>query len=344
MLKGERPGGASKAGAEGGGEAERHWLERPLVFFGGKGGVGKTTCAAAWALLASRRGRRILLVSTDPAHSTSDLLGTPLGPEERRVTEHLWALEIDAEREAERYVERVRTDLLRRTPERLRAEMERQVELARVTPGAAEAALFDRVAEIALAQGERWDGVVFDTAPTGHTLRLLTLPELLQSWIDGLLDRRQRIQKLSALWRRNLLGGEEGDEPADPVERILGARRRTFFQLRERLLDPAITVFAFVLTPERLPILETARAVEVLRRHGVPVGGLVVNRVLPDSADDPPFFAARREQEGRYLEEIAERFPDLSRLRLPLLASDVTSHRGLEEIVTELERASLGSE
>jgi len=345
MLTAGRPGRApgGSSGPADDGTPPRHWLDRPLVFFGGKGGVGKTTCAVAWALATSRLGRRTLLVSTDPAHSTSDLLGVPLGASERRVTEHLWAQELDAAKEAEEYVDRIRTDLLRRVPERLRPEMERQVEMARVTPGAEEAALFDRVAEIALAQGDTWDTIVFDTAPTGHTLRLLALPELLQTWIDGLLDRRQRIQKLSELWRRNLLG-DGGDAAAqDPVERVLGARRRTFHQLRERLLDPERTVFAFVLTAERLPILETGRAVATLRRHGVPVGGMVVNRLLPASAADHPFLAARREQERQHLEEIERTFHDLPRLALPLLPHDVGGKEGLEEIVGELARQTAGA-
>lgn len=336
MLTAGRPGRAPGPGDDR--TPPRHWLDRPLVFFGGKGGVGKTTCAVAWALAASRLGRRTLLVSTDPAHSTSDLLGVALGAAERRVTEHLWAQEIDAAKEAEEYVDRIRIDLLRRVPERMRPEMERQVEMARVTPGAEEAALFDRVAEIALAQGDTWDAIVFDTAPTGHTLRLLALPELLQTWIDGLLDRRQRIQKLSELWRRNLVGDGGDEEAQDPVERVLGARRRTFHQLRERLLDSERTVFAFVLTAERLPILETGRAVATLRRHGVPVGGLVVNRLLPDSAAEHPFLAARRAQERVHLEEIEAELGELPRLSLPLLPRDVDASDGLEAIVAELER------
>ncbi len=339
MLKSARPGGAR---TRDGHTAElswgAHWLERPLVFFGGKGGVGKTTSAAVWALLSSRRGQRTLLVSTDPAHSTSDLLGLDLGGEERRVTEHLWALEIDPAKEAATYIDRVRLDLLRRAPERLRDEMERQVELARVTPGAEEAALFDRLAELALSQGKTWDVLVFDTAPTGHTLRLLTLPETLQTWIDGLLDRRQRIQRLSALWRKSLLASGKEHEVADPVEKLLGRRRRIFYQLRERLLQPASTTFCFVLTAERLPILETAKAVEVLQRHRIPVGGLVVNRLLPESASSHAFFASRREQEQRYLDEIDHRFTRLPRLSLPLLPRDVAGRESLEQIVDVIRR------
>jgi arsenite/tail-anchored protein-transporting ATPase len=323
--------------------SELHWLDRRIVFFGGKGGVGKTTCAAAFALLASQAGRRTLLVSTDPAHSTGDILQADLGPTERRLTEHLWALEIDSEREAAEYIETVRTHLLRSTPEHLRAEMERQVEIAKVSPGAEEAALFDRVAELVLAARERFELVVFDTAPTGHTLRLLTLPELLQAWIDGLLDRRRRVNQLSALWRHMTVSGSPDEEVTDPVERVLVARRRKFYQMRELLLSPGMTTFIFVILAERLPILETAKAVAMLRRFQVPVGGLVVNRILPEDAAGHPFLAARKDQERRYLVEIAATFPDLPRLELPLLPHDVVGLEALQEIVEHLGRA-MGSE
>lgn len=311
------------------------WLERRVVFFGGKGGVGKTTCAAAFSLLAAEAGRRVLLVSTDPAHSTADILDTPLGPEERQVGEGLWALEIDPEKEAEAYIGRVRRHLLTTTPQHLRAEVERQIDMARVSPGAAEAALFDRVADLVLAVRERWDTVVFDTAPTGHTLRLLTLPELLQAWIDGLLERRRRVNQLSALWK-HLIPGEPEEEAADPVERLLTERRRRFYQMRQILLDPAQSVFVFVLTAERLPILETEKAVAVLAKYHVPVGGLIVNRLLPEDALGHPFLAARKEEERRHLQEIEAAFPELPRLELPLLPRDVAGEASLRTIAAHL--------
>ncbi len=319
--------------------SEPHWLDRRILFFGGKGGVGKTTCATAFALLASEAGRRTLLVSTDPAHSTGDILETELGPSERRITEHLWALEIDSEKAAAEYIDRVRIHLLRVAPEHLRAEMERQVEIARVSPGAEEAALFDRVAELVLTVHDQYDLVVFDTAPTGHTLRLLTLPELLQAWIDGLLERRKRVNELSTMWRQMTVGGSPDEETTDPVEKILTARRRKFFQMRELLLSPGETAFVFVLLAERLPILETAKAVVMLHRFKVPVGGLVVNRILPENSQDHPFLAARKDQEQRYMKEIVDTFPDLPRIELPLLPHDVVGPDALQEIVGHLRHA-----
>ncbi len=337
MLSGASPGGG---GGPGGALGE--WLARGVVFFGGKGGVGKTTCAAAFARLAASSGRRTLLVSTDPAHSTADVLATPLGPEEREVAPRLSALEIDAAAEAAAYVERVRGHLGRVTPPHLRAEMERQIELARVSPGAEEAALFDRMAALVDAVGGRYDLLVFDTAPTGHTLRLLTLPELLQAWVDGLLERRRNVERLSDMWRRMTVGRGAEERPEDPIEAVLLERRRTFYRVRTLLLDERRSAFVFVLVPERLPILETSRAIEVLRRHHVPVAGLIVNRVLPVEAGESGFFAARRRQEATYLAEIDAAFAGLPRLAVPLLPSDVTGPAELEAVAAALAGEAVG--
>ncbi len=314
-------------------------LDTAIVFFGGKGGVGKTTSATAFALLAARRGQRTLLVSTDPAHSTSDILEHQLGPEPAPVADGLWAMEIDADREAAAYIDRVRHNLFDVTPVNLRAEMERQLEMARVSPGAEEAALFDRVADIVLSVRKDFQTLVFDTAPTGHTLRLLALPELLQAWVDGLLQKRQGIRALNAMWRHMTVGGAADEEPEDPVEKVLLERRRKFYHVRRLLFSPGTTSFVFVLLAERLPIAETRKAVTLLEHHGVPIGGLIVNRILPSSAAEHPFFAARQEQEARYLQEIDTTFPELEKIQLPLLRRDIVGKGALAEISAVLEKA-----
>ena len=161
------------------------WLERDVLFFGGKGGVGKTTCATAFALLASEAGKRTLMVSTDPAHSTSDILQRQLDDQPQRLSEHLWALEIDAEREAEAYISGVQEHLRRVVKPALRGEVERQVEMARVSPGAEEAALFDRIAALMQELGSQYDLIIFDTAP--HRPH----PALVEpARADGSLDQR----------------------------------------------------------------------------------------------------------------------------------------------------------
>jgi arsenite-transporting ATPase len=255
-------------------------LDRQVLFYGGKGGVGKTTMATAFALLAAERGYRTLLVSTDPAHSTADVLDKELGPEPTAVTRDLWAVEIDPSREADRYIADVKARIADVTAPRLAAEVDRQIDIARLTPGAEEAAVFDRFTHLIDAIGDPYQRVIFDTAPLGSTLRLLALPEHLSLWISGLIGRRKKVNTLGKMWRR-VAGAAAGDErsPDDPVLAALEERKARFERARKVITDRRQAGFVFVVTPERLPVLETQRAVDTLSRHGIPIAGIIANRV-----------------------------------------------------------------
>jgi len=309
--------------------------DRPLLFVGGKGGVGKTTVAAAAALAAARRGQRTLLISTDPAHSTSDILETPLGPDPTPAAPNLWAMEIDPVREADRYITDVKARIAEATPPRLAAEVERQMDIARISPGAEDAALFDRFTRIIDSEGQPFHRLVFDTAPTGHTLRLLTLPESMATWMTGLVQQRRKVNVLGRMWR-NVAGAAAGaDEPGeDPVLAALETRRRRFKRTRTVLTDPARTAFVFVVIPERLPILETARAAATLTRYDIPVAAIVINRVLPDGAGE--FLARRRERERTYLDRIEGEFSAWPQIPIPLQPHDVVGIEALTHIATRL--------
>ncbi len=314
----------------------RRLLDRRILFFGGKGGVGKTTLAAAYAVLSAEEGARTLLVSTDPAHSVSDILDHPLGPEPREVIPGLWAIEIDPEMETERYIAGVKARVREVTSPRLLAEVEREIDVARVSPGAEEAALFERFAELMQLAGSEYDRVIFDTAPTGHTLRLLSLPELMTVWISGLVSRRRKLSALGRMWR-NVAGAAAGEErpEGDPVLEILERRQERFRQARALVTDASLAAFVFVLIPERLPILETRKATEALTRYRVPVGAVIVNRVLPAEAEGP-FLARRRERERDYLEEIESSFRGGRLFHMPLFETDVHGLGALRRVIEAL--------
>lgn len=317
-------------------------LDRSVLFFGGKGGVGKTTLAAAYAILSAERGDRTLLVSTDPAHSTADVLEHPLGPEPRDVLPNLRAMEIDPEAETDRYIADVKARVEEVTSPRLLGEVERQIDVARVSPGAEEAALFERFADLMPLAGGEYDRVVFDTAPTGHTLRLLSLPELMTVWIEGLVSRRRKVNALGRMWR-NVAGAAAGEaREDDPVVKVLERRLARFRRAREIVTDRSRTAFAFVLIPERLPILETRKAVAALDKYGIPVGAVIVNRVLPEDAGGE-FLARRRERERAYLEEIDRAFGDHPLIRLPMLDTDVHGIPALHRIIAELPAGERGA-
>ena len=298
------------------------------MFFGGKGGVGKTTCAAAFALAASREGRRTLLVSTDPAHSTSDVLETKLGPVEREILPGLSGLEIDAVREARRYVDEAKSRMSGLFGPAALAEAARQIELTASMPGVADLAVFDRMSDLVLSRAGVYDLLVFDTAPTGHALQMLRLPDLLSSWVDALARRRRE-----GLAARAIAAG--ADPPVsrspEPVLGILEARSARLEAMRAELARADRVVFVLVLIPERLPLEESVRAAHELSEAGIAIGGVVVNRVLPDAASGG-YFEARKAQERVYLEEIERRMPPVPRVLVPQLESDVHGLDGLERV------------
>jgi arsenite-transporting ATPase len=307
-------------------------LERQVLFFGGKGGVGKTTMASAFALLSADGGARTLLVSTDPAHSTSDIFEQQLGNEPQAVVDNLWALEIDPEQEVDSYIAEVKARVADSTPPRLHAEVERQIDIARISPGAEESALFDRFARILEQDADSYDRIVFDTAPTGHTLRLLSLPETMTAWITGLIAHRKKVNVLGRMWR-NVAGASAGShgDPSDPVLQALDQRRQRFEKARQVVTDAERAGFAFVVIPERLPILETDKAVRTLDKYGIPVGGVFVNRVLPEHAEGA-FVERRRAREASYLDDIKSRFATHDLRFVPLVEEDVVGVPALRDL------------
>ena len=240
----------------------KNLLDRHVLFFGGKGGVGKTTCAAATALAASRMGRRVLLVSTDPAHSTSDIFERAIGPEPTELLPSLHAMEIDAGAESRRYVAGVKEHIAKLFGHSILKEANRQIDLAATMPGAEEVALFDRMGALIRGEDPRFDLIIFDTAPTGHTLRLIRMPELMEAWIKALSRSR-----------RAMLGADQ-DDRQDPIMISLTERLDRLRELRARLVSGRTTGFVLVLIPERLPIEETARAIVQLDEAAVRVGTL----------------------------------------------------------------------
>jgi arsenite-transporting ATPase len=301
----------------------RALIDKQVLFFGGKGGVGKTTSASAIALAASHAGRRVLLVSTDPAHSTSDIFERSIGPEPVQLLPNLHGLEIDGAFESKRYVANVKDQIKGLFGHNILKEANKQIDLAASMPGAEEMALFDRIGGLIRGEDDRFDLIIFDTAPTGHTLRLIRMPELMEAWIRALSRSR-----------RAMLGIEQ-DDATDPVMISLSERLENLREFRARLLSPRVCAFVLVLVAERLPIEETARAIEQLQDAGVTIGGLVVNRVLPETSPDP-FLRARHDQELVYLEEIDRRFTKHLKVRVPQLPSDVHGLETLEHLATLL--------
>mgnify|MGYP006286534807 CR=1 FL=1 len=256
----------------------------PFVFFGGKGGVGKTTVSSSYAVKCARAGHETLVVSTDPAHSVADVFDQPFGDEARSVegVANLWAMQIDPDEEVTRHLDELRQGLSEQVSAAMVNEINRQLEMAHGTPGAYEAALFDRFVDV-MANADRYDRVVFDTSPTGGTLRLLGLPELLEQWVDRLMQKR----KVSIdLFEKAAVGNNEPRRvmEGDPVLAKLQDRKE-FFEFAGRTLREDAAFF-LVLNPDELSVNETDRAIAELDEAGLPVRGLVANKLTPEPDPD----------------------------------------------------------
>ncbi|OEV02651.1 ArsA family ATPase [Streptomyces oceani] len=318
---------------------------RRVVFVSGKGGVGKTSIAAALALGRAGAGARVLLVSTDPAHNLGHLWERRVGDEPTRLadpgelasglatgaTGYLDGLEIDPERTVEQHLSVVAGTMRRLLPERMHASAARHLEAARQAPGTHESAVLERIAEAVELGEAEYDLVVFDTAPSGHTLRLLTLPEQLTSWTETLLANRDRSQRFGAAVR-GLGGGEDTDRDAE-LRRILLRRRNRFVRLREVMTDSAQTGVVIVLAAELLPVAETVEMYQTLTNLGVEVNALVANRRSP--GDTSALLTQRREREEEHLVRLRQEVPDVPLCDVSLLPGDLV---GTEALTTLAER------
>ena len=263
-----------------------------FVFFGGKGGVGKTTVSCAYAHRCARDGLRTLVVSTDPAHSVSDVFDQQFGDEPEPVAGvgGLDALEIDPEDEMQRHLDEIRESLSEQVSAAMVSEINRQLEMSHGTPGAYESALFDAFVDVMRSESDPYDRVVFDTAPTGSTLRLLGLPEFLGDWIDRLLyKRKQSID----LFEKAAVGDMEPRRllEGDPVIERLQRRKEFFEYAGETMRTDA--AFFLVFNPDQLSVNETARAIEGFTERDLRVRGLVANKLTPSPDEDETGKGAR---------------------------------------------------
>ena len=258
------------------------------VLYGGKGGVGKTTMAAATGLASAAQGTRTLVVSTDPAHSLSDVYGVAVPPEPTRLRPDipLYGVEIDPDEamdEAADVFSGEGSPLLGGMADAGEGPMgglgEEMDPLAGGMPGADEAAAVQQL--LTLLDDERFDRVVVDTAPTGHTLRLLELPDVMDSMVGRLLALRERLS--------GMLGGLGGlfgdDEPEEADMDDLREVSDRIERLRTTLRDPTRTDFRVVMVPEEMSVAESERLLARLAEYDIPVGTVVVNRVMEDLAD-----------------------------------------------------------
>ena len=293
-----------------------------LLLFGGKGGVGKTTTSTSTAVGLADSGLKVLLVSSDPAHSTSDSLGVQLGPVPTKVegVPGLWGLELDPEARISDHIPKLTESLGPmlggQDPELNASEM--------VLPGLDEAMAFDEL--LKHLENPDWDVIVFDTAPTGHTLRFLALPEIIEKWADKII----RMHRLTGGIRALMFGAKEGEKMREELEKF----RRRVLHVRRILCNPEVTRFTLVTIPEKMGVNETIRAHQSLAEFNLPVTGCVINRMTPDL--DHSFIQTRRENERKNVSDLKAALPDLVLHEVELKDSDIHGIDALRAISDEL--------
>ena len=309
-----------------------------LLLFGGKGGVGKTTTSASTAVWLADSGLKVLLVSSDPAHSTSDSLGVELSSEPTPVegVPGLFGLELNPEAKLSTFMPKLGESLsgmstspfaalgglggmFDQSAKDEMASIKEEVDSSElVLPGLDEAIAFDEL--LKHVENPSWDVIVFDTAPTGHTLRFLSLPELIEAWSGRLL----RMMRVSGGIRSMLFGRKQSEAMKEELERF----RRRVLHVRRVLSDSSTTSFTLVTIPERMGVNETLRANASLQEYGLPVTGCLVNRVTPEL--DHPFLQRRRGEEMGHINELD------STLEMPVTTMELfdTEVQGLERLRT----------
>lgn len=295
-----------------------------LLLVGGKGGVGKTTISGATAVWAAKNGFKTLLISSDPAHSISDSFEQEIGnkPTPLKGVNNLDGLEIDLKQEMTE-IEPLLKKALNEPFEKLGVTGFDFYSGDLLFPGLDEALAFNKL--ITYVENPKYDFVIFDTAPTGHTLRFLSLPELLDNWLLKLLKFRSTIQKIASFFT-----GKK-DTTIEELEKLSRRVKHT----RRLLADPHITSFMFVCIPEAMAVLETKRALHILQDYNITAHSLVVNNVYPDGCDCK-MCSSRRKIQQKYLTRLNEEFPSLSIAKIPLFEDEVKGVPMLEKISQSL--------
>ncbi|MGO9123135.1 MAG: ArsA family ATPase [Desulfomonilaceae bacterium] len=318
---------------------ERFMKDHPkmkYIFFGGKGGVGKTVMAGAAALFSAKQGKKTLLASTNPVHSLSNMFGqNVLG---KAVTvcdeQNCYALEIDTRETIERSKQEIREKInwfLKFAD--ITTTAEEFIESATMNPAFEESAMFENMMDIMFK--DEYDFYVFDTAPTANARRLLGMSKVYGLWVDKMLKSREEAKSL-----RELLSFSKKEQKDPLLDYLLGFKDR-MSHAKELLTDDALTAFFFVTLPESLPIAVITRFINWFYEFGIPVGGVIVNGVIPKeqvAKDAAEFVLNRVKMQDEHMEQIRKTFGDKVRAIVPLFETEVQGTQMLNRLVDALER------
>ena len=319
-------------------ELEEILLKLKMVMFGGKGGVGKTSCASSSAIWAAEHGRNTLIISTDPAHSLGDSLGMELAPGEATPVigvKNLTALEINPKTNMAEFQGITNMNPMEDLGMGGMMDTFGMGDLEDFAsmnpPGIDEALAFGKVLEFIETEHD-YDLIVFDTAPTGHTLRLLSLPDTLSGWLGKLLKLRLRMGKLLGTFKKAFSKGEQKE---DNSLEILERLNNSIENAKEDLTNPIKNSFIVVMIPEEMAIAETGRLLNELMKYNIPVSNIVINQLYSNTEELCDFCKARREMQQKNLLKIRDIFGEkLGKIliEVPLFKEEIREYPKLKEM------------
>jgi arsenite-transporting ATPase len=314
---------------------KKYMIDNPglkYVFFGGKGGVGKTVLAGTAAIWAAQQGRRTLLASTNPVHSLSSMLDQDVFGKQTAVNDvpNLWAYEIDTKDTIEKSKQEIREKIewfLKFAD--IKTKADEFVESATMNPSFEESAMFENMIDLMFKN--EYDVYVFDTAPTANARRLLGMSSVYSMWVNKMVQSREEATSL-----KDLLSYSKKKQEKDPLMEYLLNLRERMSNAKKLLTDDKLTSFFFVTLPEALPIAVITRFIGWFHDFNIPVGGVIVNMQIDKSSvkdDSPDFVKNRVSMQDAYMEKIDHEFGNRVRAVLPLLETEVRGVDMLKRMV-----------
>jgi arsenite-transporting ATPase len=302
------------------------------IFFGGKGGVGKTVMAGSAAIWAAQQGKRTLLASTNPVHSLSSMLDQNVFGKPTEVTgvPNLWAYEIDTKDTIEKSKQEIREKIewfLKFAD--IKTKADEFVESATMNPSFEESAMFENMIDLMFK--DEYDVYVFDTAPTANARRLLGMSSVYSMWVNKMVQSREEAMSL-----KDLLSYSKKKQEKDPLMDYLLNLRERMAHAKELLTDKKLTSFFFVTLPEALPIAVITRFIGWFHDFNIPVGGVIVNMQIDKSSvkdDSPDFVKNRVAMQDAYMDKIDQEFGNRVRAVLPLFENEVRGVDSLKRMV-----------
>jgi len=298
--------------------------DRRYIMFGGKGGLGKTTFSAATAYYLAKKGHRVLVFSVDPQASLTDIFQKDIfGKGAVEIMPNLYAQEIDADKRVHDYQNEIRQKILDMYGmEKIPEEIESYIQASAAEPAMEESAIFDEVVDIVVKGG--YDYYIYDLVPLGHALYYLSMASVYDAWIDKITKLREEMREydqVAAVMKRE----KELDE--DKILSELQYIQKRINASSSILTDKAKTAFFFVVVPEKMILLDTAKAAELFAKFDVPLSGYIVNRVVPPELaqqDIPEYLKNRIAMQKTYLAEIDKTFGAEVLARIPEMERDIT--------------------